>query len=77
MSKIGRGRKEGGTADTMDKSSMINNLIRLEPLAGLPLANFGPHLVQVNDGFQVVARETAALLSHLVARCGEETLRQG
>ena len=53
MSGRGRARREGGTADTGDKSSMINNLIRLEPLAGLPLANFGPHLVRVNDGFQV------------------------
>ena len=37
----GRGRREGGTADTGDESSMINNLIRLEPLTRLPLANFG------------------------------------
>jgi hypothetical protein len=73
----GRGRRERGTADTGDKSSMINNLIRLEPLASLPLANFGPHLVQVNDGFQVIAREPRALLSHLVSGCGEETLRRG
>jgi hypothetical protein len=27
----------------------------------------GPHLVQVNDGFQVIAREARALLSHLVS----------
>ena len=67
----GRGRREGGTAGTGDKSSMINNLIRLEPLASLPLANFGPHLVQVNDGFQVIAREPRALLLHLVSGCGE------
>jgi len=55
VSKIGRGRKEGGTADTMDKSSMINNFIHLEPFASLPLANFGIHLVQVNNDFQDIA----------------------
>ena len=46
-------------------------------LASFPLASFGPHLVQVNEGFQVIACEAAALLSHLVTRCGEETLRRG
>ena len=74
----GRGRRSGGTTDTGDKSPMINNLIRLEPLTSLPLANFGTHLVQVNNGFQVIdTRESRALLSHLVSGCGEETLRQG
>ena len=33
--------------------------------------------VQANEGFQVIACETAALLSHLVTRCGEETFRRG
>jgi hypothetical protein len=46
-------------------------------LASFPLASFGPHLVQVYEGFQVIACEAAALLSHLVTRCGEETLRRG
>jgi hypothetical protein len=32
-------------------------------LASFPLASFGPHLVQVNEGFQVIACEAAALLS--------------
>jgi hypothetical protein len=77
VSGRGRGRREGGTADTGDKFSMINNLIRLEALTSLPLTNFGPHLVQVKYGFQVIAREPRALLSHLVSRCGEETFRRG
>ena len=42
-------------------------LNRLEPLASLPLGSIGPHLVQVNDGFQVIAREARAFLSHLVS----------
>ena len=68
MSKIGRGRKEGGTADTMDKSSMINNFIHLEPFASLPLANFGLYLVQVNYGFQVIARDPRALFGLTLRR---------
>jgi hypothetical protein len=36
---------------------MINNLIRLELLASLPLANFVPHLVQVESSrFQSVEK---------------------
>ena len=30
-----------------------------------------------STSFQVIAYEAAALLSHLVTRCGEETLRRG
>ena len=55
----------------------MKRLKRLEVLASFPLASFWPHLVQVNEGFQVIACEAAALLSHLVTRCGEETLRRG
>jgi hypothetical protein len=55
VSGKGRGRREGGTEDTGDKSSMINNFIHLEPFANLPLANFGTHLVQVNNDFQDIA----------------------
>ena len=54
-----------------------HTLNRLERLASLPLGSIGPHLVQVNDGFQVIAREARAFLSHLVSSCGKETLRRG
>jgi hypothetical protein len=33
----------------------------------------GEHLVQVNEGFHVIARGARALLCHLATRCGEET----
>ncbi len=55
----------------------MKQLIHLDVLASFPLVNFGADLVQVNYGFQVLARESALFVSHFVTSCGEETLRQG
>ena len=58
----------------MLRISLWKQLNRLEVLASFPLASFGPHLVQVNEGSQVIVCEVAAILSHLVTPCGEETI---
>jgi hypothetical protein len=50
----------------------MKQLKRLEVLASFPLASFGPHLVQENEGFQVIACEDVSILSHLVTQCGED-----
>jgi hypothetical protein len=36
----------------------MRQLIRLEVLTIFPLASFGPHLVHVHDGFQVILLPT-------------------